>query len=273
MSKDYTAITGNNNGLPHPDSRAIDATGPTATDGTELLKEVMNDVWLRRQAFMDFYNQTPDGLDDLAGVDGSGFPLSQPLVAKYMNYAPPGLVVSWTSQLDPVAAGALAGCDIRIILLQGQGVDRTVDDYKLLDLMCYVGDGDNPTADSYYRATDAGGTIRNITGQYLILPDARGYFWRGLDPSGTIDPDGASRLVGSMQDDSFQGHWHDALYDNLGNQYGLDPNVGNGADTGIDNDGVLARTGDAIEDATSGLPRTSSETRAKNIATRYGIYY
>jgi hypothetical protein len=216
MSKDYTDITVNNNGQPWPDTRAIDASGPAATDGTELVKEVTDADWLRHQSFMDFFNFDPNDLDDLPGVDGSGYPLSQPLLAKYLNYGIPGDVISlaWSAANDPVTLAAALGCDIRLLALNGQGILRA--NYTLLDSLVYVGDPANPTADYFYHADDAAGTIRNTTGIYLILPDTRGYFLRGHDPSGTIDPEGASRLVGSMQDHALQnitGIFHISRFD------------------------------------------------------------
>ena len=40
------------------------------------------------------------------------------------------------------------------------------------------------------------------------LPDARGQFLRGLDPSGTVDPDGAGRSLGDSQADENKSHDH-----------------------------------------------------------------
>jgi len=282
MTKAYDSITLNNNGVVFPGTRAINATGPTAFDGTERLKETVDDVWLNRQAELDFYNSPPNGLDDLAGVaPANGLPLAQPLIARYMNYGAPGVIVPWCSTIDPAIISAAINCDIRILLLNGQGVDRTTDDYKLLDILCYVGNAANPTADSFYRADDAAGTIRNIAGQYLILPDMRGYSLRGLDPSGVIDPDGASRIVGSVQEDAFQGHWRDiesamgvaqVLVDNamftgptaLGGVFNAPVTPGN-------QNKALIKT--FLTDGVNGTPRISSESRAKNVAVRYGMYY
>lgn len=203
--KAYDTITVNNNGQPFPDTRAVDSSGPLATDGTEIVKEVVDDVWLEKQALLDFYNYPPNGLDDLPGVDVGGLPLSQPLAAQYMNYGTPGMIVNWPSEEDPTLLGISLGIDIRLLLLHGQGIPRA--DYEMLDFVVYIGKFNpalNATADNFYHADDALGTIRNPAGQYLILPDIRGGFWRALDPSGAIDPDGASRLAGSVQNDALQ---------------------------------------------------------------------
>lgn len=203
--KDYLSITTNNNAVAFPGTRAVDATGPLAVDGTEFIKEVLDDVWAEKQALLDFYNYPPNGLDDEAGVDAiSGLPKSQPLAAQYMNYGTPGVIVNWGSAEDPFLIGVAHGIDIRLLLLQGQGIDRTEDDYKMLDSIVYVGFTENPTADSFYHALEPAGINRNHNGDYLILPDLRGYSLRYADPSGIIDPDGASRIVGDFQDDAFQ---------------------------------------------------------------------
>lgn len=41
------------------------------------------------------------------------------------------------------------------------------------------------------------------------LPDLRGYFLRGFDPTGRVDPQGASRAVLSTQEDAFRKHQHE----------------------------------------------------------------
>ena len=285
--KDYTVITGNNNGQPFPDTRAINSTGPLATDGTEVIDEVVNDLWAEKQAFLDSWGETPNGFEDEAGIDPVNFlPKSQPLAIQYMNFGTPGVVVPWMSPDDPAIVSAAVGFDIRILLLQGQGIDRTVDEYKRLDLMCYVGDVNNPTADSFCRADDAAGTIRNIAGQYLILPDMRGQFLRGLDEGAGIDPDGVGRISGSLQLDALQdlvGQF-DSHRDEFGNSIagilatGVFINLGQVSPILTGAVDILG-TSDAprylIDFKFSNDPaaRTSTETRAVNMAVRFGVYY
>src|SRR5919199_635074 len=48
-------------------------------------------------------------------------------------------------------------------------------------------------------------------GNTNILPDLRGYFLRGLDPSGSVDPNGSGRKVLSPQGDPFGKHSHTTL--------------------------------------------------------------
>ena len=92
------------------------------------------------------------------------------------------------------------------------------------------------------------------------LPDMRGQFLRGLDASGTVDPDGAGRVVGDNQTDDFASHDHDG-YSNLNLLY-----AGGG---GRPNDAPNGR-------ATSGrswstLDSGGDETRPKNVAVNYII--
>ena len=67
----------------------------------------------------------------------------------------------------------------RILLLQGQVI--LIATYPLLDAAVYVGNPDNPTASAFFRTSDAGGTIRNVAGPYLVLPDTRK--WNIIQPS------------------------------------------------------------------------------------------
>ncbi len=297
MTKLYNVITNNNNGVPFPDTQAIDSSGPLATDGTEIVKEVVDDMWLEKQALLDFYNYPPIGIEDSAGISGfAGLPISQPLAIQYMNYATPGTIVNWASELDPVVVSAALANDmeIRLLLLHGQGILRAA--YKMLDLIVYVGDLSNAAADSFYHADDALGAVRNPTGDWLILPDIRGRSFRALDPSGLIDPDGAGRIVGSNQEDAFQDfgaspafytqrsgppdqrdlfYTHDSGQNPLASPFsvvGTDSvsDFNNKVDTTVGSNQVTQ-----IDFAASGDPnaRTSIETRNKNIATEFAIHY
>lgn len=206
---DYKFLTDRNTSDPpaldnFPDVRAINASGPLATDGTEIIANVLDDVWAEKQALLDFYDYPPLGIHDEPGLFPSGLPLSQPLALQYMNYGAPGTIVNWASEIDPALLGSEfeVNFQVRLLLLHGQGILRA--DYKMLDSIVYAGDPNNATADAFYHADDSLGAVRNITGDWLILPDARGYSFRALDPSGLIDPDGAGRLVGSQQEDAMQ---------------------------------------------------------------------
>ena len=103
------------------------------------------------------------------------------------------------------------------------------------------------------------------------LPDLRGQFLRGLDDTGTIDPDGVNRTVGSLQSDAFQGHWHqysssghnaDFVAGSIIVDYQNSPSGGYGP---------VDRVRAPVTDGMNGTPRTKSETRPTNVAVSFII--
>lgn len=112
------------------------------------------------------------------------------------------------------------------------------------------------------------------------LPDLRGRFIRGEDGGTGRDPGtrqasatgGSSSGVGSYEPDAFQGHYHDFYHNNITGLTGSGPFTlsGGGASNGVAFTGSVANPSD---DGTNGTPRTSSETRPKNIALNYIIKY
>jgi hypothetical protein len=190
--KDYATIANTLGTFPNVTGK--DASGGGAVDGTPYIRQFIDDLWGVSQALMDQAGLTPDGVTESATA-------SQRMAAYRNILGHPGEVIAWMGDAaDPSASG------IRLLPLTGQGILRT--SYPLLDTATYVGDSDNPTASAFYHADDAAGTIRNTTGIYLILPDLRGYFLRGLDTSGTVDPQGATRDIGDTQDDDIEEHKH-----------------------------------------------------------------
>jgi hypothetical protein len=268
---DYSTIA-NTTGT-FPDVVATNVSAPGAQDGTPYIKSVVDDLWGARQAAMNYAGLTPDAVTEADGA-------SQQLEAIQKIAGNPGEVIMWHGDAsDPSALG------VRLLPLNGQGV--LVASYPDLLTYCYVGDPSNPTADVYYRADDAGGSSRNTSGIYLILPDMRGQFARGLDTSGTIDPDGASRDIGSIQDDAVEKHNH-LLAERSGTpEYGTGIH-NNRATTGTASamtvSTVIGTTdweADAIEigediDPTSnvtGVGKVAVETRATNVVGRWCIRY
>ena len=119
------------------------------------------------------------------------------------------------------------------------------------------------------------------------IPDMRGRFIRGADPIGLNDPDFGDRrklnddgtlsnnlaeeVLGSYQDDAFQGHWHNWTSGMGGNytgqlysSYDHDHNPGKSYNN-------LVR--DPVSDGNNETPRTSRETRSKNAAMNFIIKY
>ncbi len=121
-------------------------------------------------------------------------PLLPPLTGAPAT-SPVGTVVSYAGDpslaVPPIEASGWMVCD-------GRALDKDEFD-ELFSVLGYV-----------YSAQAGGQTFQ--------IPDLRGQFLRGLDPSGSVDPDRASRVgangekydgVGSLQSCAFQVHEHD----------------------------------------------------------------
>ncbi len=191
---DYVAVFTNTDLAAFPLTAAVNASGPSATDGTEFVKLMIDDHWGARQALMNYAGLIPDGVTE---ADGTAQMIE--VLQKGFGSAP-GAIQEWANVLDPAVSGH------RAILLQGQGV--LIASFPDLDAAVYVGDGNNAAVHAgggtFYRASDAAGTTPNIAGPYLILPDSRGVVPRGLDVAAAIDPGGASRFLGDLQADAMQ---------------------------------------------------------------------
>jgi len=132
------------------------------------------------------------------------------------------------------------------LLCRGQAVSRTT----YANLFAVIG--------TTYGAGD-GSTTFNV-------PDIQGYFVRGLDASGAVDPD--SRTLGSVQNDAFQGHKHSVSH-NAQKYDEREASLG-GYDFSAHSNATIS-VGTPTSDGTNGTPRTASETRPKNIALNYII--
>ncbi len=253
----YLASFTNTDGASFPATLGINATGAGAGDGTEFVKLFVDDLWGARQALLDAAGLTPDGVTEAVDT-------SQLLEAIRKISGSPGEGVIWWKDDDPSVSGD------RVILMTGQTI--LIANYTELDAAVYVGDGDNPTASAFYRTSDTPGTIRNIAGPYLVLPDLRGYALRGLDVAAAVDPDGASRDMGSLQGSAMWGHWHNYEWSDTA-QY----NAGAGSTTDNHATALTSTETDqvttAIDDGVNGTPDLSSESRMVNIACSFGIRY
>jgi hypothetical protein len=243
---------------------AVNASGAFATDGTEFLAEMVNDYMFGvMQTILDYTGQTPNGI-----LEGPGS--SQFLEGLRRAFSHPGEIIIAAWNQDPALLG------IRAIKLIGQGVLRS--NYQALDISVYCGDPNNATAPAFYHADDAAGTIRNISGNYLILPDCRGQVIRALDTAGVVDPDGPSRKLGSTQGfaiENFGGDFN--IFTSSAGYIIFSPTGVFSTGPGLPAPPRLSVAGsDIAEEVTfdaSGDAVTSTETRMTNIAFDIYIRY
>jgi len=267
---DYATIANTSGAFPAV--VGLNSTGPGNLDGTPYIKSVIDDLWGFSQALMNAASLTPDAVTESSAA-------SQRLEAVRRIAGYPGEVVFWMGDnADPSSLG------IRLLPLNGQTI--TIASYSELVASTYVGDSDNPTASAYYKTSDTPGTIRNVAGPYFVLPDMRGVFARGLDTSGTVDPDGASRDIGNNQDWAVFDHRHTIYYvgasgDGFYQNFNITP--GSGTAEMIDNQGggglgkAYAQSGSALLDnsglSVSAINKNSSESRPVNVTGRWCIRY
>ena len=270
----YLSAFANTNGLSFPDTLGVNASGGGALDGTEWVKLFIDDQWGARQALMDHAGLTPDSVTEAPGT-------AQTLEALRKGFGiGAGVGVIYWKNDDPATNGD------RIILLNGQGIIRA--NFADLDSAVYVGDGNNATAEAYYHADDAGGAARNTVGIYLILPETRGYTLRGLDVAASVDPQGASRTLGGVQDDAaqriegrFQAHLHRtptvALIGGYVGVFSPSNSASQFYVTNVSSPAGSATVQTDFDNANSVTPNASKtddvETRMSNVTTRYGITY
>jgi len=246
-------------GTVFPDTEAVNVSAPAAGDGTEWIAAWANDHMGARQALMDYMGYTPNAV-------GEGVGASQFLDAiKAQN--PAGTVVAWHGATDMSNFG-------RWIQLEGQAV--LISDYPDLVAACYIGDGNNADAlfKGYFKTSDAGGTTRNTGGPYFVLPDSRGYALRGYDPSGSVDPEGASREFPDYQFHAVQEHYHRVVDSTTGDFPGLQTHL---LETGlvakffygleVSYDGV------ETESTIRGASSNPDETRMANLVCKFAIKY
>ncbi len=148
---------------------------------------------------------------------------------------PAGTVVAWAGEHTAIPDGWLL-CD-------GSFYDESL--YP--ELFAAIGD-------TYEDGIEIVGSFR--------VPDYRGYFLRGLDLGREIDPEGASRALGSKQDDAFKVHSHVWEWDET-NEVGGD-SVGARWDSHPGGDSDLRE----VETSITG---DADETRPDNMAVNYII--
>jgi hypothetical protein len=253
---DYLASFINTDGASFPDTKAVNVTAPGAGDGTEFVELLVNDIWGRAQALMDYAGLTPDGVTEAPDT-------AQFLEALAKGYAiGPGIGVTYWKSGTPIANGD------RVLLLQGQVI--LISSYPLLVAAIYCGDANNATAPAFYKTSDAGGTTRSTSGTYLVLPDLRGLSLKNI---GDATVNGRTKVgpvnLGEVQEDQFQGHYFRVRTKNL---TGTNSYPRGGDSNGNTSNGLDAAW-EILTDGTNGPPRIGTNTRDSSIGTNFAITY
>jgi len=254
---DYETGFVNTDGAPFPNTLAINATAPGAGDGTEFVALLVNDIWGRAQAIMDYAGLTPDGV-----MEAPGTAQIIEALCKGLGVGPGMGVMYWKND-TPAALGD------RVLLLQGQVI--LIATYPLLAAAVYCGDANNATAPAFYKTSDAGGTTRSTTGAYMVLPDTRGLSLKGVGNAtvNTRTKTGPAAL-GEVQEDQMQG------FKTLISTQGYYTSVLNAGGSGLVPwyaTGTVRMEGDIITDTVNGTPRVGAATRDSSIGTNFGITY
>lgn len=276
-----------------PSVLAQNASAAGATDGTEYIADLVNDLWGFWQTVLQFAGQTPNGtLEASAATAASALGnAQQKLQSMQMLFGAPGELVfdciapgSGTYGSQSMVWGAAAGGPPmryqyrRVLPLVGQ-VGVVIANYPDLCAAVYCGDANNGTATAFYKTSDAGGTTRSTSGTYMTMGDFRGVTIRGRDTGNVHDPAGSTRggfggQIASLQADQMQGHIHGS--------YGASSTTGgvlavfSALDTtgsGINSDHPSNTISIPITDGTNGNPRTGTETRMYNASCNISIRY
>ncbi len=251
---DYLASFINTDGSAFPNTEAVNVSAPGAGDGTEFVALLVNDIWGRAQAIMDYAGLTPNGV-----MEAPGTAQIIEALCKGLGVGPGMGVIYWKND-TPAALGD------RVLLLQGQVI--LIATYPLLAAAVYCGDANNATAPAFYKTSDAGGTTRSTAGTYLVLPDTRGLSLKGVGNAtvNTRTKTGPAAL-GEVQEDQMQGHFHMGRGTNSsgpGTWMQMATAGGNNIANSVEQE---------ITNGTNGTPRTGAQTRDCTIGTNFGITY
>lgn len=268
---DYAATFTNFTGA-FPNIEAVNVSAPGAGDGTEFVAALVNDIWGRAQALLDYAGLTPDGVQEAPDT-------AQILEAIGKGYGVgPGIGVIYWKNGTPATNGD------RVILLQGQVIE--IANYPLLVAAVYVGDANNGTAPAFYKTSDAGGTTRSTAGTYMVMPDTRAVSLKGVGNQtiNTRVKTGPASL-GSIIEDTFQAWQLGASSDDTGarNYWGATGERDNTQSASSQstyaptrlrttNQGLNSML-KAMNDGTNGDPRTGLQTQDCTIGTNFGITY
>jgi hypothetical protein len=264
---DYFASFINTDLAAFPDTKAVNVSAPGAGDGTEFIAAMVNDIWGRAQAIMDYAGLTPDGVTEAPDTAQI-----LPAISKGFGVGP-GMGVTYWKNGTPAANGD------RVLLLQGQVV--LITDYLLLVAACYVGNASNPTAPAFYKVANDGVT-RDVAGNKFVLPDTRAVVLKGAGNQTINTRVKSGPAFGAVEEDQMQGHYHNyvfktaqgnAVLSNVNYAPSASGTGGGLGQTNID-DTINPNIVDIpIADGTNGTPRTGLTTRDNSLGTNYGITY
>jgi len=250
----------------YPYGSARNVSTPGDGTGTPWEQAVVNDLWGWMQNLLYQAGIAPSGNPDKKDV-------SQYYDAIRQTAGYPGMVSAFMTNVDPATLG------IRALLLEGGSVQVAL--YHDLYEACYCGDANNPTAEAFYTSTDPEGVNRSVSGGWLQLPDTRGRFPRGLDLTGTVDPDGATRLMGDTQAWSQSDHAHDicdyisGTLTSRRHQY-ADPSAGTSVwlyENSIGSNPIWAGHMRSAVGGGAGVELTGTESRPSNFCVCWAIWY
>lgn len=97
-----------------------------------------------------------------------------------------------------------------------------------------------------------------------VLKDARNRVLRSMGATGGVAP-----TLGAVQEDAFQGHWHNPY--SFNQNYRFKPSYATGGSDRVAIGDSGAYVGDPASDGTNGTPRTGKETRVKSLVV--GVPY
>jgi hypothetical protein len=239
-----------------PNYQAVNVSAPGIGDGTEFVAALVNDIWGRAQALLDYAGLSPDGVQEAPNT-------AQILTALSKGYGiGPGIGVIYWKNGTPAANGD------RVILLQGQVIP--IANYPLLAAAVYVGDANNAAAPAFYKTSDAGGTIRSTSGTYMKLPDTRAVSLKGVGNQTINTRVKTGPAFGAVQEDQMQG-FDILLEGGAGTTRGLGIAVGIMGGNEVSTD--MTSFSSVVTDGTNGEPRTGATTRDCTIGTNFGITY
>lgn len=247
-----------------PRVKAKNATTSASRDGTPYEARVVDDIWGFFQTLLSRAGLTPSGVSE--SVDAS-----QLMAALHDDIRGPG----------EFALSALNATELakrRLLPLYGQVIE--IASYPDLCAAVYCGDDSNDSAPAFYKTSDSSGGTRTTAGTYMVLPDCRGLFARGIGPNSKIQPpDGASHytggnLVGQLSYDAMFSHWHAGYAPGSGSLTGFASTSSASASIGAALGGAVQVRSPVADASTSfGTPRTTYENRPANFSGQWCITY